>query len=248
MQQAAAPNAATAKFQLALPSLLAPISPHLAALHATRVRLLYPADSSLADTHCARCGAPFLATGGHTRSIRKKSRKSKDGVAATIRIIRRSCGACKHDDDVVLNAGTASAPAFPSIRERARRKSSTAPRVSTAATPAVSVAAQQQHALVSQQRASRSLPSSATPGSSRSSSIAPTPSRLAPTPASSSSSPGKTSGSFAKTPESQAPAQAKARPKQKTGLQTLLARNREKQKQEDKKRDRQGLSAFLQGL
>lgn len=235
MQQAA-PNAATAKFQLALPHLLAPISPHLAALHATRVRLLHPADSSLADTHCTRCGAPFLATGGHTRSIRKKSRKSRDGPSVVVRILRRSCGACGNNDDVPLNAGTASAPAFPSVRERARRKSSTAPRVSTAATPAVFVAAQQQHASVSQPRASRSLPSSATPGSSRSSTVAPTPPRLAPTPAPPS----------VKLPESQ---QAKARPKQKTGLQTLLARNREKQKQEeDRKRDSQGLSAFLQGL
>ncbi|OJT03786.1 hypothetical protein TRAPUB_5608 [Trametes pubescens] len=221
----AAPNAATAKFQLALPHLLAPISPHLAALHATRARLLHPADSSLADTHCARCGAPFLATGGHTRSIGKRTRKARNGVAATVCILRRSCGACRHNDDVRLNAGTASAPAFPGTRNRARRKSSTAPHVSVSATPVVSVSAQQQHALVSQPRASRSLPSSATPGSSRSSTIAPTP-QLDPT-----------------------LAQVKARPKQKTGLQALLARNREKQKQEeDKKRDGQGLSAFLQGL
>ncbi|KAI0349419.1 hypothetical protein OH77DRAFT_1231972 [Trametes cingulata] len=253
MQQPAS-NAATAKFQLALPALLTPISPHLAALHATRARLLHPADTSLATTHCARCGSPFLANGGHTRSIRKK-RKSSAGAPFVIRILRRSCRVCGHDDDIPLD--TSNAPAFPKPRDRARRKSSTTPHVSsaapvTAAKPAAP-ASMQQHAPVSQPHASRSLQSPATPGSSRSSSLTPAPSRSAslvpsgsrstPTPAGSAApaKPGQMSVNKQEAPQS------KARPKKKAGLQSLLARNREKQEQE-KKREGQGLSAFLQGL
>ncbi|KAI0375621.1 hypothetical protein BV20DRAFT_1032064 [Pilatotrama ljubarskyi] len=241
MQQPAH-NAATAKFQLALPSLLTPISPHLAALHATRARLLYPADTSLATTHCTRCGSPFLLTGGRTRSVRKKRRKSAAGAPSVMRLLRRSCRACGYDDDVPLNPGNA--PAFPNTRDRARRKSSSTPHATsaaaTAAKPATS-ASIQQHAPVSQPHAPGSLQSPATPGSSRSSSLAPGP-RSTPTPTAAGSLKPAQAG-----PSRPEASQAKSRPKKKAGLQSLLARNREKQEQE-KKREGQGLSAFLQGL
>lgn len=235
-------NAATAKFQLALPSLLTPISPHLAALHATRARILYPADPALADTHCTRCGAPFLATGGCTRSIRKKSRHSKDDPASGLRTLRRSCRVCGYDNDVQLS--TTNTPAFPKTRDRARRKSSaTVPRAPGAATFTVSSSSSAQQAKQQPQtRApeSQPLPPSATPSSSRSSSLVPPPRSVAtPVPAEST-----------KSLPSHGSVQSKPRPKKKTGLQSLLARNREKQEQE-KKRDAgqgQGLSAFLQAL
>ncbi|KAH9853489.1 hypothetical protein C2E23DRAFT_884669 [Lenzites betulinus] len=244
MQQPAT-NAATAKFQLALPSLLTPVSPHLAALHATRARRLLPAHPSLADAHCTRCGAPFLPTGGRTRAVRtqkqkkKKRTPSKDGPAAVLRAVRRSCRVCGFDDDVPLSTAH-TPPVFPKTRDRARRKSSaTEPRAPGAASHAVSSSATGQQ----QQRVpeSRPPPPSAAPSSSRSSSVA-LPNRSVPA-----SAPAESP----RPDPSKGPAQPKARPKKKTGLQSLLARNREKQEQEQEKKKRegqgQGLSAFLQG-
>ncbi|KAI0638170.1 hypothetical protein C8Q77DRAFT_1153839 [Trametes polyzona] len=249
----APPNAATAKFQLALPSLLAPVAPHLAALHATRARVLYPhdADLALADTHCSRCGAPFLTTGGHIHTVRKKSKKRQHGTPTVTRVLRRSCRACGRNDDVQMNPA-AGASAFPKVRDRARRKSSTAPHVRSVATPLPpSTLAhaqqqqqqQQQHAPVSQPRAPRPSLSSGppTPTPSRSSSIVPPPSRSSTASAPSASA--KPAGA-----QTSDPAQPKARPKKKAGLQSLLARNREKQEQEKNAKRDSGLSAFLQGL
>ncbi|KAI0771609.1 hypothetical protein BD413DRAFT_604378 [Trametes elegans] len=251
MQDVAAPNAPTAKFQLALPSLLAPISPHLAALHATRARLLHPsdADPSLAGTHCARCGIPLLLSGGRTRAVRvhKKSKTSSRPAPAPqsfARVLRRSCRACGLDEDVPL-VGTASAPAFPPVRDRARRTPSAAPRVPRAAAPASESARVGVHAPpVSQPHPARSLHPSETPAASRSSSHAPIP-PPAPGPL---RAPAASTGPAPGRPQAEmGTAQNKARSKKKAGLQSLLARNREKQEQE-KKRESQGLSAFLQGL
>ncbi|TFK89813.1 hypothetical protein K466DRAFT_9811 [Polyporus arcularius HHB13444] len=238
----ATPNPATAQFQLAVPSLLATISPSLAALHATRARLLHPqAHPTLAGTHCARCGYPLLASDSQTRSIRKKRR----GPSTPRRVLRRSCGSCGHDEDVPLAVDDA--PTFPKVRDRVKRKSpSTAP---------------------SQPRASRASPAELSspsplpvpliPRSSqpiaRSSQSTPIPSRPGP-PArattkaarSLTSSPAPSSSAS----QAQDQTRTKARPK-KPGLQSMLARNRERQEQEKKRGEgssRQGLSAFLQGL
>ncbi|KAH9899886.1 hypothetical protein C8Q73DRAFT_787731 [Cubamyces lactineus] len=250
MQQAT-PNAATAKFQLALPFILSPISSHLAALHATRARLLHPADSSLAHTHCSHCGTPFLSSGGRIRSIRKRKKRktpSTSGSDVVERVLRRSCRACGRDDDVPLSSSTAHAPTFPKVRDRPRRNASAPPRAPSVA-PAVAAAtppavpATAQHAPASQSHASRSLlPATASSASSRSSSRAPSTARPSPAP-----------GPAAKAEQIGAPqhgpSQPKARPKKKAGLQSLLERNREKQEQEKKREGQgQGLSAFLQGL
>ncbi|KAI9001029.1 hypothetical protein BD414DRAFT_511632 [Trametes punicea] len=243
-QQQPAPNAATAKFQLALPFVLSSISPNLAALHATRARLLYPADNSLAGTHCTRCGTPFLTAGGRIRSIRRKKKKSYPGSHATVRVLRRSCRTCGFDEDVPLE--TPNPPTFPKVRDRARRKVPITPHASSAAVAKPPVAADVQRAPVSQRHASRSLQSSTTPASSRSSSIAPsTTSRPSPAP------PSATPASTSQMPISaQGSGQTKSRLRKKPGLQSLLARNREKQEQEKKRAEGegQGLSAFLQGL
>ncbi|KAI0677604.1 hypothetical protein C8Q78DRAFT_100428 [Trametes maxima] len=223
----ATPNAATASFQLALPSLLAPLAPHLAALHATRARLRAPSDPSLAHTHCSRCGSPFLASGARTRSVRKKTKKSPR-ASAVVRVLRRSCPACGYDDDVPLDA--AHPPVFPKVRDRAARKpSNAAPHGSGAPSFASAPQVSQPHA------------PQLTPASSRSSSLAPPPTPSAPV----RPVPPPPAGTAER-----APTQAKSRQKKKAGLQSLLARNREKQEQE-KKRDghgQGGLSAFLQGL
>ncbi|KAI0660999.1 hypothetical protein C8Q70DRAFT_1052821 [Cubamyces menziesii] len=248
MQQAT-PNAATAIFQLALPLVLSPISSHLAALHATRARLLHPADSSLAHTHCSHCGTPFLSSGGRIRSIRKRKKRKtspSSGSDAVERVLRRSCRACGRDNDLPLDS-SAHAPIFPKVRDRPRRNASAPPRASSVA-PAVAAAdpppvpATAQHAPASQSHASRSLlPATASSASSRSSSLAPSAApRPSPAPA--------TKAEQIGAPQ-HGPGQPKARPKKKAGLQSLLARNREKQEQEKKREGQgQGLSAFLQGL
>ncbi|KAI0335450.1 hypothetical protein GY45DRAFT_1342520 [Cubamyces sp. BRFM 1775] len=221
MQQAT-PNAATAKFQLALPCILSPISSHLAALHATH--------TSLAHTHCSHCGTPFLSSGGRIRSIRKR-KKRKTSPTSTSDVVER---------DVPLSS-TAHAPAFPKVRDRPRRNAP-APPLAAAKPPAVPATAQ--HASASQsQHASRSLlPATASSASSRSSSLAPSSARPSP-------APGPTAKVEKVGAPQQGPGQPKARPKKKAGLQSLLARNREKQEQEKKREGQgQGLSAFLQGL
>ncbi|OSD04234.1 hypothetical protein PYCCODRAFT_1466204 [Trametes coccinea BRFM310] len=252
-------NAATAKFQLALPVVLSPVSPHLAALHATRARILYPTDNTLAGTHCTRCGTPFLtAGGGSIRSIRKKRRKNNrpgSNNVALVRVLRRSCRACGFDDDVPIDPATA--PAFPKVRDRARRKSSAAPPAARAQGAAsvkpAAVPAPAQHAPVSQPLASRSAQSPATPASSRSSSITPSSSRPSPAPVSAPASAGSSMkpAQAVTSQQQQIASHAKSRPKKKAGLQSLLARNREKQEAEKKRAENQGqggLSAFLQGL
>ncbi|KAI9063261.1 hypothetical protein FKP32DRAFT_1592713, partial [Trametes sanguinea] len=215
--------------------------------------------TSLAGAHCTRCGTPFLTTGaGSIRSIRKKRRQTSESPSgsdnvAVVRVLRRSCRACGFADDVPIDS--ANAPTFPKVRDRARRKSSAAPPAARApgAAPVkpAAVPAPAQHAPVSQPHASRAAQSPATPASSRSSSIAPS-SRPSPAPA---SAPASTGSSMKSSPtitsQPQIGSQVKSRPKKKTGLQSLLARNREKQEEEKKRAENQGqggLSAFLQGL
>ena len=247
-------NATTpASFQRALPFLLAPISPSLAALHATRVRRLSPADPTLAGTHCARCGYPLLASGSQTRSVRKKRKRSTNGgQSAPTRIIRRSCRVCGHDEDVPVDA-VADAPTFPKPRDRARRKQDRIdkPRASSAALPAPDELSSPipgpAHPRASQPIAtSSSTPAPSRPGS------APSSARATPAPQ---ARPAKSSSAVSSTEPSSSTQQdqsrAQSRTKKKAGLQSMLARNRERQEQ-DKKREghSQGasLSAFLQGL
>ena len=117
--QPATPSPSSAKFHLAVPHVLASVAPSLAALHATRARLLYPSDPSLSGTHCVRCGTSFIANGGETRCVRKKRRKI-EGAAVAIRVLRRSCRTCGHEEDVPF--GVNGAPDFPKPRDRVRGK------------------------------------------------------------------------------------------------------------------------------
>ncbi|KAI0719571.1 hypothetical protein C8T65DRAFT_736517 [Cerioporus squamosus] len=247
----ATPNPATAQFQLAVPSLLATLSPSLAALHATRARRLHPphVHAALAGTHCARCGYPLLASNSQTRSIRKK-RRPGSGPSTPRRLLRMSCGCCGHDEDVPLAVD--GAPTFPKVRDRVKRKSSSTtasqPRASGAADPssaALSFPSPVPVPLIPRSSQPTASPSQSTPMPSRpgSAASARATSREAPSLA---SSPAPSGGAS----QAQDQTRTKARPKKKPGLQSMLARNRERQQEEKKRGDSsgQGLSAFLQGL
>ncbi|KAI0774256.1 hypothetical protein C8Q74DRAFT_1368754 [Fomes fomentarius] len=229
-------NPTTARFQLAIPSLLASISPSLSALHATRAHSLYPADAALAGTHCVRCGYPLIPSNSHTRSIRKKGKRSH-GQSTIVRALRRSCRNCGHDEDVPVAVADAFM-AFPIPRDRAKRQSSNIiqPRACIAATPP---------------------PDSLVPGPSQPRSLqpvaSPVPSRPVSSPAPAPVTPNTLAtrhSSAGSSPAQQDHTRARSRPKKKIGLQSMLARNRERQEQEKKREGshNHGLSAFLQGL
>ncbi|KAG2141759.1 uncharacterized protein EDB93DRAFT_623485, partial [Suillus bovinus] len=84
----------TTKFQTALPFALLPISPSLAALHASRARSLYPEESdSLSTMNCMRCGSYLLAAGGSVELRRpRKRRKVADKKSNAVKITCHRCG------------------------------------------------------------------------------------------------------------------------------------------------------------
>ncbi|KAG1866555.1 hypothetical protein DFJ58DRAFT_862470 [Suillus subalutaceus] len=83
----------TTKFQTALPFALLSISPGLAALHASRVRSLYPDEfDSSSATNCLRCGSYLLAADGSIELRRpKKRRKVADKKLNAIKITCHRC-------------------------------------------------------------------------------------------------------------------------------------------------------------
>ncbi|PSS05418.1 hypothetical protein PHLCEN_2v3907 [Hermanssonia centrifuga] len=238
---------ATSKFQFNLPCVLQPVSPALAALHASRARLLhYPEHTAeaLNLTHCSRCGSYLLDGSGRIRTIRKTPRaegKARVGTPS-VRVLRRSCSVCGHDEDVPVAKGNAEK--FPGVPKR--RKTSMK----------VGTMPPEQDATLPEAPASRKNVASAVPTRestpvnatlSRSSSAVPSlqPSRFTtpvPTPSSRSRS-----SAPAPTPSQSSSSRSMSRPKKKSGLQDMLARNRERQEQE-KKADGGGLAAFLEGL
>ena len=241
MHSPAAPHPATTNFHLAIPYIL---PPSLAAFHATRARLLYPSHPLFSGTHCIHCGFPLTADNSQTRSVRHKRRKSERGDAATIRALRRSCRGCGHNEDVPL--GAACPPDLPKVRDRVRCKPSThhRPHASNLATPS-SAESSSLEPISAQPRLSQQMVSSSTPASSRPSSVT-GPFSVSPTPSSSTVS--RTQRQDVSSVQDTA--KARARQKKKSGLQNMLAKNRERQEQEKRKGGRQsaGLSAFLQGL
>ena len=143
-------NAPAADFQLALPFLLAPISPALAALHATRAIRLGAHGAALANTHCPACGRLLAAHAAlSVRSAREKCKRKHGGrtagapASASARVLRRSCTRCGHTEDVPLppRATTGAAPALPRPRDRARqRTASTRPAPAASPGPAATAA------------------------------------------------------------------------------------------------------------
>lgn len=188
-------NAVTAEYQSTLPFTLIHVSPGLAALHATRYRLLYPSDPSpLQATHCSKCGSFLLSGQGEVRV--KRVTRAKRGTP--FRVLRRTCQTCGSHDDLPLERGNAAL--YPKRKRVASLGQGNQPMVSRTLVPDESPAA---------------TPLPKLPPSSSTTSTLP-----------------------------------KARPKKKSGLQAMLARNREREEKE--KQERQsisgGLAAYLAEL
>ncbi|GJE85022.1 hypothetical protein PsYK624_010990 [Phanerochaete sordida] len=243
---------ATARFRAALPAVLQPASPALAAFHATRARLaLHPAPDAdvLKTTNCMRCGAYLLDGSGAVRVVRRALGKGRGRGRGRpyVRVLRRSCALCGCDEDLPLEKSAPKREA----RAGAAASLATAPVPSGAAKTGSVQSAGASTPLAAQSRLSSAAPSnqlSRTPSAapSRQSSQAPT---SQPTPVPSSASGKASASSKASLAPAQNPldARAKTRPKKKTGLQDMLARNRERQEQEMKAASG-GLAAFLQDL
>ena len=231
-------DSATTKFQLAIPCVLDQISPGLAALHATRAHRAHDVDVSFSPPRCPRCGASFLHGAGSIRIIRrtktKKTQRANSTAPATqsrfngtSRFMRYSCSVCGSDEDVPVNASNEGVLDMPQPRKR-KAVDQRVQSVSSTTT------------LVHAEKKSKIEPPSAQPAARQA--PASTPVSLATQPAVS-SSPGRLSGAAAK----DTPSRGKSRPKAKSGLQALLAKNREKQ-EKDRQQSTGGLSSFLQGL
>jgi len=97
----------TTKYQLSLPFVLLHASPSLAALHATRARILHPTESAFLDsTHCLKCGS-YLD--GKVFSVKRQ--KSSKGL----KVMTRTCGACGFTHNIPIDRANTSS--FPRTRK-----------------------------------------------------------------------------------------------------------------------------------
>lgn len=237
------PAPATAKFQLALPYILGPVSQGLAALHASRARKLHPSDPTLRTTHCPACGADYIDGGGEYRSVRhngKRGRVHREAKTQPKRCLQMSCGVCGHREELPIEHD--STPSSLQLRKKRRLVASTADIAIHSSTPAMATkSGEAAHAPAEHkpQAAGRRVVDIHRQQPS------PSLAKLSLTPPADSEA--RKGGNPTPT-LSLPPARSKARPKS-SGLQGLLARNREKQEQEKKTAGNlSGLSAFLQDL
>ncbi|OSX60250.1 hypothetical protein POSPLADRAFT_1058424 [Postia placenta MAD-698-R-SB12] len=223
-----AAGVATAKFQLAVPFVLLQASPGLAALHASRARTLHPSEPALRTTHCPSCGITFLDGGGHIRSVRLSKRRKGAKRQDCTRALRMSCGACGHQQDLPIESKSSLLSPQPRNRKRQASDAKKAPLSGTTSTKSVYIpqGAVDRHPTdrTASSPVRSSVPSQARPASLQNTTMLPSSSSVTAT-----------------------PPRPKARSKRTTGLQGLLARNREKQA-EGKKSSDLGLSSFLQEL
>lgn len=230
---------ATTKFQLALPFILLPLSPGLAALHASRADHAHDVDISFKTPRCSSCGSSFLHGAGTIRIIRRNpSNKTQRGPALPrrARFLRYSCSSCGREEDIPVEPSNpdvlqsmpkpklkkkdaldqrfhhASAKKAPSLHHDKKRKAGAQFDPPSA------------HSAL-RSSASGSLPM--LPAAKESMALSSIQSSVIP-------------------PKFSAD-RAKQRQKTKPGLQSLLAKNREKQQQGTQK-DNGGLSTFLQTL
>ncbi|EGO01906.1 hypothetical protein SERLA73DRAFT_71063 [Serpula lacrymans var. lacrymans S7.3] len=221
MNSDAAP--ATVKFQCNLPFALLSVSPALASLHASRARLLLPDSASNSNsTQCSKCGAYLLDGQGTVRITRthKKRRRVRGQDDDNHRQISMLCHRCGYCDRIPFKS---TAPnAFPQTRKPKAHPPRSENIPSKASSPPAEV-----------------LPLTPQVSSSPISAI------VAPTQATVSSTPARRA---ATAPD--ASARIKARPKQKSGLQEMLMRNKKREAEEKSKKSipQNTLAAFLSGL
>jgi hypothetical protein len=274
-------DAATSKHQLALPHVLAftPGLAALHASRTRLQHHRAQADAPALSGHCAKCGSYLYDGSSPIRIVRARSRKRKrssvaarqegnTGSSAPERVLQQTCGACEWTSTTPVPSS--GARSFPAVRKRGHSPRShvaadTAPQplpahnsqptitpieaesaTSTRTVidpPSVNAKASHAKSLVSDSHSATNIAGS---GSQRDS-------------ASHGTHPLSVVSAFAGTKSSPAPTTApslsstkpKARPKKKTGLQDMLARNREKQlqqQQQGKQDPGSGLAAFLSNL
>lgn len=245
----------TTKYVHSLAFALHPISPALAACHASRARLLRPptlhsdsARRSYPPSSCPRCGIFLLDGTGQVRSVhsststRKRKRNGKGSSSSSAgRFSEITCSSCGHVERTPRPVGNAAL--FPKVRRRApsaasgfdsTRTIAPIPQSSRSTAAAIAVSnppPMHTSSLSSHQQPSPSIPPPpATTTHSRSQSSTPQPPQTQP-------------------PPPPPPTTKKARTKKKSGLQELLARNKEKQAG-NKEGDGpgSGLASFLSSL
>lgn len=247
----------TAKYVHSLAFALHPISPALAACHASRARLLRPqtlhsdsARRSSPPSSCPRCGIFLLDGTGQVRSVhpttssKKRKRNGQGSSSLTGRFSEITCSSCGHVERTPRPVGNAAL--FPKVRRRAPSAASgfdstltlapipqssrpTAAAITVSNPPPMHAPSPSSH---QPSPSSISIPPPST--HSRSQSSTPQPPQLPPPPPTTTTA-------------------KKARAKKKSGLQELLARNKEKQagnKQGDGSREApgSGLASFLSSL
>lgn len=214
---------ATSTFQCRLPSVLQSASPSLAALHATRARLLHYPDPTgsievLFASRCMKCGTFLFDGSGTIRSVRKalpKKRRMAPQTPRYTRVLRKTCNVCGHTADLPIRLDNgvnspithSASPSAHSSRLSSRHNTPIEPKPS---------AENRAHPTTSDGRASKSNPPSGMALLTSSGSII---------------------------------SSTKSRPKKHRGLQDMLARNRERQEQaKNAKSHGQNLSTFLEGV
>lgn len=258
MAAAPTPEVSTAAHQADLPRVLA-FAPALAAAHVLRVRRLqassspspsvpHRADPPLFPTHCLRCGH-YLYDGAAAVRVRRdplgSTKTKRRNESARMRSVHTRCGVCAYvavskvkgdeDDDT----GRAR---FPKAREHKRQKVH-----GIASLPTLSSASSPTSAPPTKRAQQSPAPAPPRPIARVASSPVPTEMNVRPSPVDT-RQPKMQTASPSAVPGPPT-IKNKARPKKKSGLQDLLARNREKQE-----RDRRGgpsgggLAAFLSGL
>ena len=236
---------ATAAFRSHLPAVLQSLSPSLSALHVARTRLLglpQASQDAFASTHCPHCGAYMLDGDGVIRTVRKKGRNRADR-SMPLKYVRRVCSVCGHAQDTRIDHGNASH--YPSVRRRVSGKApaSEAEEIATAAAlcagaPVKAPSTSGEQSVSPSRGLSSRAPSIAAPaqsGTSRTTTPVPTRPSSRPAAAATASKP-------------QEPQKSKSRPKKKSGLQDMLARNRERQERDKQAGSSGGLAAFLENL
>lgn len=215
---------ATTKHQLALPYVLA-FAPGLAATHAVRARKRHPAspdDPPILPAHCPRCGSSLISGASQLRIRRDPSHTHAQAGGHKPSGASAPAAHPRYVQQCCGACGHVKKTRLESIATLSR--SDTVP------------------AALAESPLLQSLRSDAAPAPAREPSLDHRPERrIGP----SSDSP----PAIAASSVSSAKAVSKSRPKKRSGLQDLLARNREKQEQEKQgKSPGGGLAAFLSGL
>ncbi|EIM88458.1 uncharacterized protein STEHIDRAFT_155811 [Stereum hirsutum FP-91666 SS1] len=250
----------TAKYVHSLAFALHPISPALAACHASRARLLRPptlhsdsARRSYPPSSCPRCGIFLLDGTGQVRSVhsststRKRKRNGKGSSSSSAgRFSEITCSSCGHVERTPRPVGNAAL--FPKVRRRAPSAASgfdsarTIAPIPQSSRPTAAAIAVSNPPLMHTSSPSPSTPSHQQPPPS----IPPPP-----PPSTTHTRPQSSTPQPPQPPPPPPPTTTtkKARAKKRSGLQELLARNKEKQTG-NKEGDGpgSGLASFLSSL